>query len=241
LRATSILFKRELGSYLRSPIGFIIAALALLIDGVLFQAIALGGGKKLSALVLHQFFWTSFGVTAVAAVALSIRLLAEERQTGTIVLLNTSPVRDVEIVLGKFLSAYVFLLGITLATIYLPLLILVHGKISFAQIAVGYLGLALAGGSVLAMGLFASSLTRHTLVAAVLAIVLVVAFVCFFPLSTVLDPPLKSVFASLDIFTLHYTPFEDGILHLRDVVFYLGLIYFFLLLATKTMEAKRWQ
>src|SRR5213076_2323755 len=102
----------------------------------------------------------------IAAVALSVRLLAEERQQGTMVLLHTSPVRDAEIVAGKFLSAFVFLAAITLASVYMPLLILVHGKIAFAQVAVGYLGLLLLGAAALSIGLFASSLTRHQLVAA---------------------------------------------------------------------------
>src|SRR5687767_3855414 len=98
--ATSIIFKRELSAYLRSPVGYVVAALLLLIDGVMFQNFALGRGQQLSANVLRVFFeWTS-GITMIAAVILSIRLISEERQQHTIVLLNTSPVRDVEIVIG---------------------------------------------------------------------------------------------------------------------------------------------
>src|SRR5262249_48127328 len=140
MRATSIVFRRELAAYLRSPVGYIVAALVLLIDGILFQAMALGGGRRLSAEVLRQFFYFGSGTTMIAAVALSVRLIAEERQLGTMVLLHTSPIRDVEIVAGKFLAAWTFLAAITLATLYMPLLILVHGKITFAHAAVGYPG-----------------------------------------------------------------------------------------------------
>lgn len=241
MRATSIIVRRELGAYLRSPVGYIVAALVLLVDGILFQSQALGAGKKLSAEVLRQFFYLSSAGTMIAAVALSIRLIAEERQTGTIVLLNTSPVRDVEIVLGKFLAAFIFLSAITLSTIYMPLLIMVRGKISGGQIAVGYMGLLLLGAAALAIGVFASALTRHQLVAAAVGGAMVASFVLFYHLAKVMDPPLKDVFASLDLFARHYTPFMVGVLHLRDVVFYLAVIYFFLLLATKAMEAKRWQ
>ena len=123
MRATSIIFKRELAAYLRSPIGYVIASLLLLVCGILFQSKALGEGKQLSAVVLQRFFEFSSGTTVVAAIALSIRLLAEERQTYTLVLLNTSPIRDIEIVVGKFLASFVFLSGIVLLSLYMPLLI----------------------------------------------------------------------------------------------------------------------
>ncbi len=140
--ATGIIFRRELQAYVRSPMGYIVAAVVLLLDGIFFYATALGpeAGERLSGTVLAGFFFNASGLTAVAAVALSIRLIAEERQTGTQLLLDTSPVRDWEIVLGKFLSALAFLTAITLATLYIPLLILVNGKIAIAHILIGYLG-----------------------------------------------------------------------------------------------------
>src|SRR5690606_32005513 len=129
------------------------------------------------------------GLVAIAAVALSVRLLAEERQIGSMVLLHTSPVRDREIVLGKFLSAFIFLAGITVATIYMPLLVLVNGRVSWGHVGVGYLGLLLIGAAVLAIGLFASSLTRHQLVAAAVGAALTGLMFLFWPLSLVIDAP----------------------------------------------------
>jgi ABC-2 type transport system permease protein len=166
--ATGIIFRREFRAYTRSPMGYIVAAVVLLLDGILFYSLALGprAGESLSGEVLMRFFYNASGLTAVAAVALSIRLIAEERAAGTQLLLNTSPVRDWEIVLGKFLSALAFLSAITVATLYMPLLILVNGKIAFGHIVIGYVGLTLLGAAVLAIGLFATALTRHQLVAA---------------------------------------------------------------------------
>lgn len=241
MRATSIIFRRELGAYFRSPIGWVIAALVLFVQGLLFQSQALGAGKNLSAVVLSQFFMWASGPTVVAAIALAMRLVAEERQNGTIMLLNTSPVRDVEIVAGKFLAAYAFLTFITLLSVYMPLLILVRGKISFGHVAVGYLGLLLIGGASLAIGMFGTAMTRHQLVAAVVAGVIVGALYLMWPLSQVVDPPLKDVVAALSFHVRHFSPFMQGTLHLRDVAYYLALMYFFLLLATKMMEARRWQ
>src|SRR6185437_14408929 len=107
MRATSIIFKRELGRYVRSPIGWIIAALALLVEGILFQALALPG-DNLSAIVLERFFYWAQGIPLFCGVLLAFRLLAEERQNHSIILLKTSPVRDSEIVMGKFFAALTF-------------------------------------------------------------------------------------------------------------------------------------
>jgi ABC-2 type transport system permease protein len=178
----------------------------------------------------------------IAAVLLSIRLIAEERQTHSIVLLNTSPVRDSQVVAGKFLAALAFLTVIISLSVYMPLLIKVNGKVTGAQIFVGYLGLVLLGSAVLAIGLFASSLARQQLVAGVVAAALTVMMVLLYPLARRLDAPVRDVLEQLDLWWIHFqNGFMRGILNLKDVVFYLAVTYFFLLLTVKTLEAKRWQ
>jgi ABC-2 type transport system permease protein len=241
--AIGIILRRELAAYLKSPLGWVVGAALLLLAGLFFYAEALGprAGAALSADVITRFFFNTSGLVSVAAVALSIRLITEERQSGSMVLLHTAPVRDREIVLGKFLAALVFLSVITVATAYLPLLVLVNGKISWGHLAVGYLGTLLLGASVLAIGLFASSLARTQLAAAVAGAVLTGLMFLFYPLSFVVGEPLARVFAALGIHGRHFTGFQTGVLHLRDVAYYLFVTYFFLLLATRTLEARRWQ
>jgi ABC-2 type transport system permease protein len=242
MRTISILFRRELAAYVRSPLGYVVAALLLLMDGVLFQAQVLGSSARLSAEVLNGFFMFTGVVVQVAGIALSVRLITEERQQHTIILLNTSPVRDVEIVLGKFLAALVFLTGMIILSLYMPLLIMVNGKITVSQLVVGYVGLLLLGASSLAIGIFASSLARQQLVAFAVAGAINGLMVLLFPLALTLDDPLKHVFETLDLWYVHFQDgFMKGIVNLSDVVYYLAVIYFFLLLATKTLEAKRWQ
>jgi ABC-2 type transport system permease protein len=135
VRNVAIIVRRELAGYFRTPSGYLIAAATLLVQGLMFNTLALGGGAKLSAQVLQDFLRYSSGTTTVCAVLLSMRLFAEERQSGTIVLLYTSPVREVQIVLGKFLSAFIVLTAITLLSLYLPAMIFVHGKVSVGHIA----------------------------------------------------------------------------------------------------------
>ncbi|NET51957.1 MAG: ABC transporter permease subunit, partial [Merismopedia sp. SIO2A8] len=107
----------------RTWTGYIIGAVYLLIDGLFFNTMAMGGGEKLSASVLGTFFFYTAGLGAIASIFLSMRLIAEERQSGTMVLLASSPIKDWEIVVGKYLSALVFLAILTLGTLYMPAMI----------------------------------------------------------------------------------------------------------------------
>ena len=124
----------------------------------------------------------------------------------------------------------------------MPLLIKWNGKITFGQVLVGYLGLFLLGGATLAIGMFGSALTRNQLIAGAVSGVIVLFMVLLWRLSKIVDPPLAKVLGSLDLWYYHFSDsFMKGVFNLKDVVFYLAVIYFFLLLATKAMEAKRWQ
>lgn len=239
--ATSIIYRRELGSYLRSPLSWVIAAVVLLGQGIFFQAWALRG-EQLSAIVLERFFFLSSFAVGVFGLVLSFRLIAEERQTGSIVLLTTSPVRDHQIVLGKFFAALTFLTIMLALSIYMPILIKVNGKISWAQIFVGYFGLFLFGSVSLAIGLFTSSLTRHQFIALIIAAFLLIALGNIFQLAGRLDPPVRTVIEQADLWWVRFQQsFMRGIFNLKDVIFYVGVTYFFLLLSVKTLEAKRWQ
>src|SRR5450432_1873064 len=149
MRATSIIYRRELGRYLRSPIGWVIAFVALLIEGILFESQALSG-EQLSAIVLERYFYFASGIPIGCGVLLAFRLLAEERQNHSMILLNTSPVRDTEIILGKFFAALSFLTIILVLSMYMPLLVKVNGKITMSQILVGYFGMFLLGSASLA-------------------------------------------------------------------------------------------
>jgi len=241
MRATSIIFRRELGSYLRSPIGWVIVSVLLLVDGIMFQIFAMRG-EMLSADVLERYFNFSSYFAGAAGLLLSFRLLAEERQNHSMVLLTTSPVRDTQIVLGKFFAALTFFALFLVLSLYMPLLIKVNGKITGAQIFVGYLGLFLFGATGLAIGLFASALTRSQLIALLVGASLIVVLGNVYQLATRLDPPVRDVMEQLDLWWVRFLgSFQRGILNLKDVVFYLASIYFFLLLAVKTLESKRWQ
>ena len=242
MTATWLIARRELSAYLRTMSGYVIAAVVLFVDGILFNVRAMGSQQdRLSTEVLSEFFFNSSGLTMAAAVFLSMRLLAEERQNGSMVLLASSPVREREIVLGKFFSAFIFLTLMTLAGVFMPMLILVNGKLSLGHVAVGYLGLLLLGSAALAIGTLGSTLARSQLLAAIISGSLVVCLIVVWMVGTVTERPLNDVFFALALWGRHFPPFQAGILNLRDVVYYLAVTYFALFVSIRVLEARRWR
>ncbi len=241
MRNALLVAGRELRAYLRSPLGYVIAAAALLIDGIWFYGRALGSGARMSADVLFEFFYGATGTTMLAALILSMRLLAGEREGGTIVLYTTAPIRDAELVAGKFLAALGVLAGITALTVYMPLLIFVNGRVSGGHILVGYLGVLLLAASALAIGVFASALARSQVIAIIVSALILGTLVLLWVVARETDPPLNTLLSSLAIHHNRQRAFMTGVLRLENVVFYLAVTYFFLLAAVKTLEARRWR
>lgn len=239
MRNIALLARRELGAYLKSPMGYVIAAIVLFVDGLLFNVYALGGTPKLSSDVLQLFFAFATFMSMVSGILLSMKLIAEEKQLGTITLLLTSPVKDYEIVLGKFLSGMLFFFAITILTFYMPMLIFVNGKVSIGHILGGYLGLVLLGMLSLSIGLFASAVANTQLVAAVTGGALLTAvYLCFLG-ANIADPPIRDLMAYLS--PQKHLTWQTGVIHSRDVFYYLSATYVFLLLTVHVQQARRWR
>ncbi|MEZ0311027.1 MAG: ABC transporter permease [Myxococcota bacterium] len=233
--------RRELIHYLRSPLGYVIITIALIIDGLLFNAVAVGPQQRLSSVVLQDFFWCASGTTMAASIFIAMRLIAEERQTGTLTLLATSPIRDWQIVLGKFAGAMVLLAVMNALTLYMPLLLMLNGKISVGHLVAGYLGLMLIGAAAVSLGLLCSSLAPNQLIAAIAGTGVVLVFILLWILARLTTPPLEDVLAYLSIHDKHFRPFQKGLVSVSDVVFYVTLSYVALLAATRALEARRWR
>jgi ABC-2 type transport system permease protein len=170
---------------------------------------------------------------------LTMRLLAEERKMGTLELLLTAPIRDSEIILGKFLGSLGIVTIMLALTFYYPILLIWFGDPDMKSIGAGYLGLFLLGGASLAVGLFASSLTSNQLVAAMVAggIIFALYFVGF--AANVLPEALGEVIGYLSLST--YIPdFMRGVIDTRGIVYYLSITVLFLFLAIRSIESSRW-
>jgi ABC-2 type transport system permease protein len=239
MRTIGLLVRRELRAYFDTGWGWTILAMVLILDGLMFNAFALGSRERFSTDVLSDFFYLSSGTTMIAGVLLTMRLIAEERQTGTFVLLQTAPIRPIEIVLGKFLGAFGFLTILTLLTTYMPALIFVHGKVSIGQIVVGYVGLLSLGAATLAVGTFSSALAKNQLLAAMIGSGILVFLLLGWLVGQVTEPPLSAVFSYSAIFDRHFQPFMKGRLNTEGLVYYGSLCFAFLLMATRVLQLRR--
>lgn len=221
--------------------GYIILFACLALNGLWFSAHAMGSGSPRSEEALGSFFLLTSGFSMFACALVSMRLVAEERQLGTLTLLATSPVRDSQFIIGKFLGGFIFVCIFIVLTAYMPILLFFYGKVSIAHILTGYLGVLLISGASIAIGTLCSALAPNQLLSFVLTGGVLVLFILLWLLSRIADPPLDDLIAYLSIHDKHFKPFGRGILSLRDVGFYLSLIYVALVAATKVLEARRWQ
>jgi ABC-2 type transport system permease protein len=241
MNAVFLLARREMSTYLNTWWGWVILLVVLLIDGLLFNAFAISNKPQYSAEVLESFFYFSSGTTMIAGLILTMKLLAQERESGTMVLLESAPISEAQVVSGKFLGAWGFLMVITALTLYMPFLIQLNGKVSWAQIGAGYLGLASLGAATVAIGTFASSLAKNQVLAAILGGVMLVTMLLGWMLSRQTEAPISGVLAYLALYDRHYQPFMRGRINTEDLVYYGSVVFAFLLMSTRVLQARRWQ
>jgi ABC-2 type transport system permease protein len=170
-----------------------------------------------------------------------MRLIAEERQTGSFTLINTAPVRDWEIVAGKYASALAVVALKTALTLYMPLLLFVNGKVSVGHIVVGYSGILLYGAAGTAIGLFGSAVAKSQVIAIIISAAISAAMVMLWMVAKATDPPINTFLSGLALHHQNFIPFQTGRLELRGVVYYVAVTWFFLIAATKVLEARRWR
>ena len=240
MKTILLVARRELQAYLHSSMGYIVMGALLLLCGLAFNAFAMSSEKP-SFDVLRDFFYWASGFSALGGILFSMRLFAEEKQTGTLILLETSPASELELVLGKFLGGYGFLLLFLALTAYMPMLVVVNGTVTWGHLWAGYFGLALLGAAVMAMGTLSSLLAPNQLVSAVYASALTAAFFIAWLVAKKIEGPLGDAVGYLDLFDQHYRSLSRGVVRLKTVIYFLSLTYTFLLLSVAALAAKRWR
>jgi len=231
---TAIAFK-EFKSYLASPMAYVVAGIFLVFTGFFFQS----SPTTYSETSIGGFLvWGSILLLLLASV-LTMRLLAEERKMGTLELLLTAPVRDSEVIAGKFLGSLGILMVMLVLTFYYPILLTWFGDPDMGPIATGYLGLFLLGCTSLAVGLFASSLTSNQLVAAVVAGGILFALWFVGMAADLLPEALGEVIGYLSL-SYHFPDFMRGVIDTRGIIYYLSITTLFLFLAVRSLESSRW-
>lgn len=237
---------RELRSYFFSPLAYLVAAFFLVVNGIVFGIIVgyLSDPTFPAGRPLDFFFGGTFlfWMILIAVVPLlTMRLLSEERRSGSIEVLMTAPVTELQVVLGKYLAALVFYLFLWLPTLLYAVIVDVYSDLDWWTVAAGYLGIVLIGGMFLAVGIFASAMTKSQLVAAILTFALVLGFFAVVFLEGLLNGETAKAVAEYLSVRKVMQDFSLGIVDTRHLVYTLSVTGFFLFLTTKALAAKKWR
>ena len=229
--------RKEFRTYFESPIAYIfITAFLLLVNFLYLWTFFLVGQAD-----MRSFFGFMPFVFLFLVPSITMRLWAEERKMGTLEVLLTLPVQEKEVVLGKFIASFVFLLVMLALTFNIPLLVGFLGDPDWGTIICGYLGCLLMGASYLAIGLFASALSDNQIVAFILAIAICTAMLIvgewFF---LILVPDIfVPIFNYLGLGT-HFESMGRGVIDTRDLLYYISVIGVFLYLNVYTVKNRNW-
>ncbi len=226
---------KEFKSYLASPMAYVVTGIFLAATGFFFSI----SPSTYMQTSINGFLQASVILLLLFAPLLTMRLLAEEKKLGTIELLLTAPVRDSEVILGKFLGSLSILTVMLALTLYYPILLILFGDPDIGPIVTGYIGLLLLGYTALAVGLFASSLTSNQIVAAVVAIGILLALYFVGFAADFLPQALGEVIGYFSL-SFYFPDFSRGIIDTRGIAYYLSITALFLFLAIRSLENSRW-
>jgi ABC-2 type transport system permease protein len=254
MRNTIAIARKEIRGYFVSPIGWVILGLVALLFGFFYyaflgifirqglQAAQFGGAQSMNVnlYLIRPLLQNTSVIVLFVLPMITMRTYAEEKRSGTIELLLTSPVTDTEIILGKFFGALTLYAAMLLVTaVYIGLLFR-FGSPEIGPILSGYLGLLLLGGGFIAVGLLVSSLTKNQIVAAMATFG---TFLMLWVIGWIGDfagPTTRTIVSFLSI-TDHFDDFSKGVIDTKHVVYYLSFITFGLFLTAKAVDSERWR
>lgn len=250
MRSIRIIARRELAQYFTSPIAYLVAFAILILTGWQFnvdlsQRIGLRPPDGAAVLGAFGFFTIFF------APLLTMRLFAEEAREGTLELLLTMPVRDGDIVLGKFLGAWLYYsLVLCLTLTYQGILLYLTRPVAYearpaldiGPVISAYMGIWLFGGAALAVGLLFSAITENQVIAGYLSMsALLILWLGDFAGQVIQNRPVAEVVRSLSLQAHYSTSFLIGVIRFEDVVFFVGLIVVMIFITTRLIESRRWR
>jgi len=243
-----VLFMKELKSYFYSPIAYVVLVVFLGFNGYIFALLvsALNDPRMtVEGSAMQLFFGGTiffYLVLSIAASVITMRLIAEERKSGTMEVIMTAPITDVDLVLSKFLGALAFYLFLWMPTLlYVVVLRRYSSGVDFGPIAAGYLGTTLLGAMFLSVGLFFSSLTKNQIVAAIGSFVVVTVLWTLGVFKSFVSGTLaQGIISYLNIFE-HFDSFNKGIIDTRPLVYYISATALCLFLTVKVVESHKWR
>lgn len=239
------IIKKELWQYFFSPIAYIVLSSFVLVNSFVFYIVLAAMSKaqspSLSPMALlfggTFFFWL---LIIVMIPALTMRLGAEERKSGTIETLLTAPLSDVQIVLGKFFSSFTFYLFAWVLTLVYVFILKAYSDVDFGPIISGYIGALLLGGFFISIGIWATMVSRNQIVAAIISFSVMAIMVGMTFFTFILGSEKKEFVQNIDLLAIMEN-FSKGVIDSRNLIYLLSGTVLFLALAVKSLEARRWQ
>ena len=247
---------KEIKGYFGSPIAYAVIGFSAILFGWFFinllyyfdrmslqAGMALGGGPEavnVNEMLISPLFLNVSVILLFTLPLITMRTYSEEKRSGTIELLLTAPLTDVQIVMGKFIGAlvlYAAMLGVTL--IHMGILF-AFGNPEWRPVATGYLGLLLMGSCFLSLGLFVSSLTKNQIVAGMITFAVFLLFWVINWIASFTGPTMQAVLNYLSI-TEHLNDFARGVIDTKHLVYYVSFIAFSLFLTVRSVDSERWR
>jgi ABC-2 type transport system permease protein len=245
--------EKELRSYFASPIAYIIIGLFALLFGWFFYVYLTffvqrssgmgpmgGGANNINQDMIRYVLMNSAVIILFVMPMITMRTYAEEKRSGTIELLLTSPLTDVQIILGKFLGAIGLYAAMLLVTMLYMAILFVYGNPEWRPVAAGYLGLLLMGGCFISVGLLISSVTKNQIVAGVLTFAVFLMLWVINWMGDQSGPWTRAIVNYLSIID-HYDDFARGIIDTKHLIYYASFITFGLFLTAKSVDSERWR
>jgi ABC-2 type transport system permease protein len=237
MRNVAAIARRELQAYFDSPVAYIVLVSFLLVAGwMYFSSLFLLDRADMRMFFSPSPFSPSM-LLVILAPAVTMRLIAEEYKSGTIELLTTMPVRDSEVVVGKFVAAAVLITAGLALTLAYPITVSRLGALDWGPVFSGYIGMLLFAGSLLAIGLMCSTLTDNQIVAFIVAFLVSATLYYIYWLQFFVPPFLAPLVDYLSV-SSHLANMARGVVDSRDVLFYLSMIVGALLLAVRALARR---
>ena len=253
MRNIAAIAQRELNAYFASPIGYVLIGFFSLLFGYFFytslwffeqQSMQAGMNPtqtlNINQMLLGPALMNTTVIMLLVFPLITMRTYSEEKRSGTIELLLTSPLTDLEIILGKFIGAMLLYSAMLAVTLIHVGLLFIYGDPEWKPILTGYLGLLLMGGCFLSVGLFISSLTKNQIVAAMATFAVFLMLWIISWLAGAFGPTTQAVLRYVSIIE-HFDDFAKGIIDTSHVIYYLSLMTLGLFLTAKSVDSERWR
>ncbi|MBE9502720.1 MAG: ABC transporter permease subunit [Proteobacteria bacterium] len=258
MRNCYLIAKKELQSYFTSPVAYVVITIFLIITGYFFYNLfasfstlsfqasanpALAKQRNLlnvTETVIRPLFGNMSIIMLLMMPLLTMRLFSEEKKSGTIELLLTYPISDMEVIIGKFVACTTVFILMLSASITCPILVMVFGEPETGPIITGYLGLFLMGSAFISLGIFTSSITENQIVAATLSFGVLFLFWMMGYSVSFMGPTLGRIIMSISLIG-HIEGFAKGVIDTTDIIYYLIFSSLFIFLTLRVMESKKWR